>query len=209
MERQIDSSRLRTGNVIRTVIINPDDPTKSENCIFWIRGNNGFRDVGRRVLRVEDQLGRLIRFPVIDVLGGKIGAYTIEGVYSPRDLGLEDPRSIRTNGVKDFRDETGDCEATVLEPPEPGTLGLNTTLRISQIIGRTPIDEFDLTIVEVIGDKLGERTFSGVDLLGNLYEMIYEEDILKGRLGALRFDGIVPQKENKEVDPFGSTQGQS
>ena len=84
-----------------------------------------------------------------------------------------------------------------LEPIAPEKLGLDCKLRITYLIGMNlPIDEGDLVLDEVSGNSVGTRTFRGTDSYGTIFDMIYEEDIMKGRVGLIRFDGIITPKES-------------
>lgn len=192
MERQIDSSRLRTGYVIRASFEDPTDPSIVDEQIFWIRGNNGERDLFRRVLKVEDQLGRSSEAPVVDILDGRYGSYRIEGVYSPRELRAVDPRLLNSGSAELSIDED-----KRLESIDPSKLGPNSRLRVSSIGDDNIVaDEFNARIVAEILDK-EEKVFVMEDEFGNIYD-IPEKDILNGMHdGWMRFDGVIPNKKNK------------
>ncbi|OGE34023.1 hypothetical protein A3C59_00720 [Candidatus Daviesbacteria bacterium RIFCSPHIGHO2_02_FULL_36_13] len=182
-EISIDTKNLRKGNVIRGQIPNAVDPTKIEKRLLWIRGDNGASGIGDKVLELEDQLLRPEQAAVLDILSGKVGPYDVEGVYTPEQIGVTDPRKL-------LKDEIPEG----LEPIDASKLGPNTVVRLS-----TPRTDIwpDIFHARLTGEKVikGRRWFDMEDEFGNLYPGIPEKDVLRGRHDWMRFDGIVPPND--------------
>lgn len=184
-ERQISSSDLTEGHVIKLTFDSTQDPKIKDTLIYWIRGDNGDTDIQKRVLSVEDQLRRTGEIPVIDVLDRKWGFYIVEGVYEPEEIGANDPRGIIPTNGKD----------SGLEPiDDPSKLGLNTLVHTTTKRLDVWPSEFDLRLREEY-DVDGQRLFHAevVDESGGSYS-IPETDFLRGKHEWMRFVGIVPQK---------------
>lgn len=187
LERQIDSSQLRTGFVIKAVYDPDNGPHVEDEQIFWIRGVRGGRDLLKRMVRVEDQLGRSSEIPAIVILGGRIGPYLVEGVYSAKEVKAVDPKSLKINGGEDNK----------LEPIEHSRLGLNTLVYTTTRRRDIWPTEFNL--------RLGaERFVDGMRFFdadvdeeeGATFTDIPEADFIKGRHEWMRFKGIVPSSGN-------------
>lgn len=96
MERRIESSKLRNGNVLRAYCVfnNSNGEPIREQQDLWIRKGTRVPLVDK-VLTLEDFTGRIMEVPVLDILEGRHGELVFEGAYSPRRLGLTDPREVR------------------------------------------------------------------------------------------------------------------
>lgn len=63
---------------------------------FWIRARSREPDFLDRQLRCEDPSLNVHNFPVVSVLEGRYEGLIFDGVFSPRELKLVDPRSMRS-----------------------------------------------------------------------------------------------------------------
>lgn len=99
----------------------------------------------------------------------------------------------RGNGIEEKKDSD-------LDEMDTSKLGVNSVLRISSVgFNGMVVDEFSTRIVEEMRIK-GKRIFVLEDEFGNSYD-VPEVDVRRGRHDRwMRFDGIVPKKENGGVD---------
>lgn len=93
-DREMSSRQLTNGKVLKAhlELRNRDGQIHAIPQIYWIRGRNRARSVSERVLRLEGNGHGIIDVPMIDILDGRHDSIVFEGVYSPRRLGLVDPR---------------------------------------------------------------------------------------------------------------------
>lgn len=96
IQTEISTSRLRNGNVLKAHI----EGVTSHGIIevpqvYWIRSRSNEPSILDRIIGCEDQRLDVYHFPVLSILEGRYGQIVFEGVFSPRELKLVDPRKLR------------------------------------------------------------------------------------------------------------------
>ena len=95
-ERTVNTSRLRNGYVLTAHIEVPlNGQIIKIPQTFWIRARSKEPNFLDRQLRCEDPSLNVHNFPVISILEGRHEGLIFDGVFSPRELNLVDPRRMR------------------------------------------------------------------------------------------------------------------
>lgn len=94
---EIASSRLRNGNILKAHV----EGVTSHGIIevpqvYWIRSRSNERNILDRIIGCEDQRLYVYNFPLISILEGRYESIVFEGVFSPRELQVVDPRKVRS-----------------------------------------------------------------------------------------------------------------
>lgn len=97
-ERIFDTSKLRNGYILKAHReVRFDGKTVELPETYWIRARSKEPGLLDRQLTCEDLSLNVHTFPVVSVLEGRHEGLIFDGIFSPRELNLVDPREMRSS----------------------------------------------------------------------------------------------------------------